>query len=197
MIVIASSNPNKVKEFRNILPNIDFVLAKDLGITIDVDENGLTYYENAQIKCLAISKLVNCPVIADDSGLEIESLPDILGIHTARFSNDLTQQKRNETIIKMMENNPNRNAAFACSVVMVLPDGKEYSSFKKMYGKISENLKGKGGFGYDPIFIPNGYDLTFAELPQNKKDVISHRGLALTDLFTQLPKEFIKEHSYD
>lgn len=197
MIVIASSNSNKIKEFRNIIPNIDFVLAKDLGINIDVDENGNDYYENARIKCLAISKLVNCPVIADDSGLEVESLPDILRVHTARFRNDLPQEKRNQCIIDMLVDKPNRNAAFACCVVMVLPDGKEYSSFKKMYGKISEKIRGEGGFGYDPIFIPNGYDLTFAELPQNQKDIISHRGLALTDLFTQLSKEFIKEHCYD
>ena len=110
MIVFATNNLHKLKEVRHILEGYEVVSLKDMNIIVDPEENGLTYEENALIKAREIAKHTNLPVLADDSGLEIDELPDELGLHTARFHNELKQIDRNKLVLKMMEGKKNRSS---------------------------------------------------------------------------------------
>lgn len=181
MILFATSNAHKLKEVQDILPNLKIVSLKDMGIKVDPDENGTTYEENALIKAREIAKYTNLPVLADDSGMEVEAIPNELGLHTARFHPELPQVERNKLVVKLLENATTRNAKFVCCAVLLV-NGKEYKYLHETHGSISNELKGTGGFGYNPIFIPKGYKETYAELSDEEKYKVSHRGVAMREL---------------
>lgn len=181
MIVFATNNLHKLKEVRHILEGYEVVSLKDMNIIVDPEENGLTYEENALIKAREIAKHTNLPVLADDSGLEIDELPDELGLHTARFHNELKQIDRNKLVLKMMEGKKNRSSRFVCSAALLI-DGKEYIYTYKCEGTITFEIEGEDGFGYDPIFLPNDANKSFGLLSEEEKNKISHRGVAMRKL---------------
>ena len=193
-IVISSNNPHKIEEFKEIFvdyPNVKILSLKDLNINVNPEENGETFKDNSFIKANAIAKLTNYPVIADDSGLEIDSLNGFPGIHSARFMQGHSYEEKFISIFEMLNDKSNRNAQFHC-VITLLNLEKEPLFFEgNCRGHIANFPSGKEGFGYDPIFIPNGYDKTFATLGEELKNKISHRGLASSSLIN-----YLKEHEY-
>lgn len=188
-IVIATSNPHKKQEFKELFEHEDitFFTLADLNLNLEIIEDGQSFEENAQIKALEASKYCDEIIIADDSGIIIDALPDILNVHSARFMDGEPYEKKCEEILKRMANASNRSARFVCCICLVLNNKKNYIFKGICEGKIAYKLTGKNGFGYDPIFIPNGFDKTFSDLSEHEKNQISHRGLATMKL-----KEFLK-----
>jgi len=175
--VLATTNKGKLAEFNE--------MGKKVGIKFttidmpDIEENGTTFEENSLIKAKAISKITNMPVVADDSGLCIECLPDELGLHTARFLNHLPMKERClELIKKVDEKNTTRDAYFVCVITLIYPDGKYYHFRGETYGSISKTYSGENGHGYDPVFYSNDIQKTFGMASITEKDSVSHRGRA-------------------
>lgn len=194
IIVLATNNEHKLMEVRQILPpSIKILSLKDAGITApDIEEDGKTYKANALIKALHIAQYTKLPVLADDSGLEIKFLgKHYPGIFTRRYSemnggqqktNEMLSQKACRTSIFL------NKAKFSC-VLALVNYGKKPLFFKGiMKGKISTSIEGVNGFGYDPIFIAKGYSTSVATLPQEEKNMISHRYHALNKLVKFLNK---------
>lgn len=176
-IVLASSNPHKVKEINEIAGNgdITFILPPD---GFDPDETGVTFAENSLIKAQEAWKLSHNWTLADDSGLCIDALGGKPGIYSARYAE--TPQKRIERVLKELEDTENRTAHFICSMTLINPKGETAFTCEGICeGQIIKEAKGTNGFGYDPIFLPDGYDKTIAELPEDEKNRISHRSKAL------------------
>lgn len=184
-IVLSTSNSHKVEE---ILEIVKLDLQWDVK-TLEVEEDGLTFEENAIKKAKASYEFYG-PSVADDSGLEIYALDNFPGIRSARFMEGASYSIKNAKIIEMLEGVPEskRGARFVC--VAVYYDRKPHVFEGVAEGKISFTPRGENGFGYDPIFIPSGYDMTMAELSKEDKNKISHRAKALKKL-----EEFLKEIS--
>ncbi len=183
--ILATSNSHKALEFAELFdPNLIKINAAPKKI--DVNETGTSYFENALLKAKAYYDEFKIPVLADDSGLTVEALPDELGIHSARFGGKgLTDRDRAELLLKKLENinAENRSAFFTCVLCFYLAPNEVFYFEGKMNGKIAYNYRGDGGFGYDPVFIPQDYpnndqDLTVAEVGNWKNDY-SHRALAV------------------
>ena len=179
-LILASHNKNKIKEFKDILKdtNIELISLTDLNDYEDIIEDGNTFLDNAIIKAKHISTKYNLPAISDDSGLEITALNNAPGIYSSRYSGkgDLGN---NLKVLKELEGIKDRSASFTCVIVVYYPDGNYHSFEGIWHGHISSEIKGNNGFGYDPIFIPNGYNKTSAELGKEVKSQISHRAKAL------------------
>ncbi len=192
-IVFATGNENKMKEVRRILGNLgmDIIFMKEAGVDGDVEENGNTFSENSMIKARAVSESLKKKgdnesiVLADDSGLEIDYLGGEPGIYSARYmGHDTPYSEKNTAIIKRLEGVPSeeRTARFVCAISAVLPDGREYGTLGKMEGRIGYEIAGQNGFGYDPIFFLPEYGKTSAEISEDEKNAISHRGKALREM---------------
>ena len=193
-IVFATGNAGKVKEIQMILADMEMevVTMTEEGIIIDIEENGNSYEENALIKAKAVAAFTDCIVMADDSGLEVDYLGKEPGIHSARFLGEETPYAvKNAHIIKELEgvSDKDRTARFVCAIAAVLPDGRELTTRATIEGRIGYEEKGSNGFGYDPIFYVPEYDKTTAELTEEEKNQISHRGKAL-----ELMKEELKKY---
>lgn len=190
-IVFVTSNKHKVLEVKEILKpyGIDVLGLFDLDIIQpEVEENGTTFKDNALIKARSISKLTNLPIIADDSGLEVDYLNKEPGIKTARFAiqkgGHILAMK---DILKRIEGH-NRSARFVCDIALIYQN-KEKVFEGKCEGHIANRISGTNGFGYDPFFIPDGYDKTFSELGEDVKNKISHRGHAIKKLAEYLKNQ--------
>lgn len=178
-IVLATSNPHKVEEINAI--------TKDLGVQFvlppkgfDPVENGKTFDENALIKAKEANRITGMPSLADDSGLCVDALDGEPGIHSARYAD--TPQGRIDKLLNALKNVPieKRGAKFVCAMTLLGSEGNVlFSDRGECFGKIGFEPKGANGFGYDPIFIVNGGDLTMAQLSDEDKNKISHRALAL------------------
>ena len=184
-IVFATTNEGKVKEIKEILKDfpIEVVSMKEMGITVDIEENGTTFEENSLIKARALAKLTGLPALADDSGLEVDYLNGEPGIYSARYlGRDTDYDYKNNYIIDKLSGakGEDRSARFVCVISLVLPDGREFVERGVVEGLIGYEQKGENGFGYDPIFYLPEYGKTSAELPPEEKNKISHRGKALT-----------------
>lgn len=179
-ILVASSNQGKLKEFRKILSPLGYQVmsAQEAGFSIDdVEEDGLTFEDNALIKARALYKLAQVPVIADDSGLSIKALPDILGVHSARYMGyDTPYDIRNNHILNLLKDE-DKDAYFTSVIAYV--DGSDEYTFKGIIEGTIADIQGDGGFGYDPIFYPLGYKDSFAQMDVQVKNEISHRAIAL------------------
>lgn len=178
-IVLATSNPHKVEEINAITKNlgVEFVMPPE---GFDPVENGETFEENALIKAKEANRLTNMPSLADDSGLCVDALNGEPGIHSARYAD--TPQGRIEKLLGELKDVPleKRTAKFVCAMTLLDKDGKVlFFDRGECYGKIGIEVKGTNGFGYDPVFIVNGGDLTMAEFSENEKNKISHRAVAL------------------
>lgn len=186
-IVFATGNQGKMKEVRVILADLGYeiVSIKDLGIDVDIEENGSTFEENALIKARALAKLTNEIVLADDSGLEVDYLDKAPGIYSARYmGEDTPYTVKNNHIIELLKDvkGNDRSARFVCAIACVCPDGTERITRGTLEGQIAYEEKGINGFGYDPIFYVPEFDCTSAELSLEQKNKISHRGKALMEM---------------
>ena len=184
-LLVASGNKGKIREIKSILSdlNIEILSLKDVGINADIEENGSTFEENALIKACEIAKLVDMPVLADDSGLCVDALNGAPGIYSARYAGEnATDADRIGKLLAELKNVNDRNARFVCVMAMVLPDGQRIVSEGTVQGTIAKEPMGASGFGYDPVFIPNGYRQSFAQLGEDEKNKLSHRYNALINL---------------
>jgi XTP/dITP diphosphohydrolase len=201
-IHLASNNRHKAKEFEQIINSIipgkiNLILPEIISIDkFDVDETGSSFIENSFIKAKAFFEKFNLPVISDDSGLEVNSLNGEPGINSARYAgehgNDELNRKKLLTNLKDFDDKQANFIAVLCYF-----DGNEPIFFEgKVFGKIIDTERGNGGFGYDPIFMPDGYDITFSEMEQEEKNRISHRSLAIQRFCKYLEEDFqtIKNH---
>jgi len=182
-LIFATNNEHKLKEIRHLLGDSFTLLSlTDININDDIPENEPDLEGNALHKARHIHKLVNMNVFADDTGLEIEALGGLPGVHSARFAGDSKNSDANiEKVLKMMGDTPGRRARFRTVIALVI-DGKEYLFDGLVSGTIIKEKRGKEGFGYDPVFVPDGSDLTFAEMPLGEKNMISHRARAFEKL---------------
>lgn len=193
-IMIATKNEGKIREFRNLFAtyNIDVLSLLDLDSTfLDIEETGTTFLENAQLKAKQTSDQLHMPVLADDSGLVIDALNGRPGIYSARYAGEGAADQDNiDLVMKELDGIPliNRSARFVCVLALSLINGQ--TIYRKGYceGKIALMQLGNHGFGYDPIFIPDGYEETMAELSPTIKSSISHRRDAINQLETWLNK---------
>ncbi|MDY3109224.1 MAG: XTP/dITP diphosphatase [Lachnospiraceae bacterium] len=194
-IVFATGNQGKLREVKKILAdlNVDIVSMKEEGIQIDVDENGTTFAENAQIKATAIGAHTDAIVLADDSGLVIDALNGEPGIYSARYlGEDTSYRIKNQNLIDRLEGVPDekRTARFVCAIAAALPDGTVLHTEGTIEGIIGYEERGENGFGYDPIFCVPKLGKTTAELTDDEKNAISHRGSALEKMKVLL-REYI------
>lgn len=194
-IIFATGNEGKMKEVRMILEDLGLpVLSlKEAGITADVEENGTTFEENAQIKAKAIMEMTGALVLADDSGLEVDALDKEPGIYSARYmGHDTSYHIKNQNIIDRLEGKvgEERSARFVCAIAAAFPDGRVLITRGTMEGQIGYEEKGENGFGYDPIFYLPEYQCYSAELSLEEKNKLSHRGKALRLMKERLHESF-------
>ena len=189
-VIIATKNEGKVREFQELLKPFGFepVSMTEAGVDIEIDEDGETFEENAHIKAKAVRAVSGLPVIADDSGLEVEFLGGAPGIYSARYAGEhATDKERNDKILDEMYgvDIPLRNARFVCAIYFILDNKREYCVTGTLDGYIGDEAVGEGGFGYDPIFmLEDGRSL--AELSDKEKNKISHRANAMRKLAEEL-----------
>lgn len=191
-IVLASGNKGKIAEFKAILEPLGFEVqpANELGIDMDlVEETETTYAGNSRLKAKYLFEKTNCISIADDSGLSIEALPDILGVYSARFmGHDTSYDLKHKEVLRLLKDKENRNAAFHSAICVYGEDIDEM--FEGICeGVIADHVIGDKGFGYDPLFIPNGFKESFASLDPAVKNKISHRAIALQKMTAYFENE--------
>lgn len=192
-IILASNNLKKIKEIKEILKGLTYEVysLKDMNIDIEVEEDGLTFEENAKKKAKEIHEyLLNKKnsdfiVLSDDSGLEVDCLNGAPGIYSARYAGEHGNDYNNN--VKLLEDmkafkGDDRSARFVCVIAVVFEDGNVKTVRGEVEGRIIEELKTEGGFGYDPLFFYNGFNKTFGEATPEEKNEISHRGNALKKL---------------
>ena len=190
-IIFATGNAGKMREIREIMADMDMEICsmKEAGISLDIEENGTTFEENAQIKAKAICELTGEIVLADDSGLEIDYLNKEPGIYSARYmGEDTSYHIKNAKLIERLEGVPDekRTARFVCAIAAAFPDGSVKTVRAAMEGRIGYKESGENGFGYDPIFYLPEYGCTSAEISMEEKNKISHRGKALRAIKDEL-----------
>lgn len=193
-IIFATGNEGKMREIRMIMADLgmEILSMKEAGISADVDENGVTFEENAVIKAKAIAQQCQDIVLADDSGLEIDALNKEPGVYSARYmGEDTSYHVKNQSLIDRLEGVPDekRTARFVCAIAAVLPDGKILESKAAMEGRIGYEERGENGFGYDPIFMLPDYGKSTAEISPEVKNQLSHRGKALRMIKEKLKEE--------
>ena len=194
-IIFATGNQGKIREVKEILGDqVEVLTMKEAGVDCDPEENGSTFTENAYIKARAVrekckasgnKELMDCIVMADDSGLEIDAMPGELGVKSARFmGHDTSYDIKNRAILDRMKDVPveERGARFVCAIAAILPDGRELDTKGVMEGQIGYEISGNGGFGYDPIFYLPEYQASSADISAEEKNRISHRGQALRQM---------------
>jgi XTP/dITP diphosphohydrolase len=183
-LIIASNNKGKIKEFEKLLdPSLfTFKSLSEVGFDKDIEETGSTLEENANIKAQAIWDQFKIPVISDDSGLFIDALNGAPGVYSARYAGEHKSDQDNiDKVLKNLRYENNKKAHFGCVLCLII--NKEVHYFEgKVHGEIREEREGNGGFGYDPIFQPDGYGQTFGTLSSEVKNGISHRAMAMKKL---------------
>ncbi len=194
-LVIATNNSHKLQEYREIFKgyNINIIPMNQIVSNLEIDENGKTFKQNALIKAKSLQKCTNLPILADDSGIIIEFLgKNFPGIYSHRFSQKMGGQEiTNKYLINRAKKEENKKAHFVCTLCLLNLSSKPLYFVGKAYGKISKDLKGIHGFGYDPIFILNKLNKTFAELEENEKNSFSHRANACKKLLI-----YLKENNF-
>lgn len=180
-LVIASNNEGKIREIRPMIPGIDLLLLKDIGFTQDIPEPFHTFEENALTKASAIHQFCGKNVFADDSGLCVNALHGAPGVDSAHYSGSRDDEQNLQKVLKELTGASDRTAFYKAVICLIWND--EVYFFEGICeGRIIEEKRGDDGFGYDPIFIPDGYDQTFGELPMSVKNQISHRGKAISKM---------------
>ena len=190
-LLLGTSNPGKINEFKQILQNIPYRLTtlEEESCNIEVIETGKTFLENATLKATQYANATKLPCLSDDSGIEIDALNGRPGIYSARYGgHELSDDERVQLILEEMKNIPyeNRKARFKASIVVAWPDGKILEKEATMEGIINFSPRGGNGFGYDPIFLLPEFDKTSAEIDPNEKNRISHRAKAIRKIIPLL-----------
>jgi XTP/dITP diphosphohydrolase len=187
-LVVASGNKGKLKEITAILGDVyEVVSMKDAGFVGDVEETGVTFYENALIKAKAVSEFLGEDVLADDSGLSVEVLGGAPGVYSARYAGEHGNDKLNrDVLLKNLENEKNRKAKFISSVVLYKKDGTVIDGYGETTGNILFEEQGANGFGYDCIFKSDDLGISFGVATPEQKNKVSHRYRALVDLAKKL-----------
>lgn len=186
-LVFATHNPNKLKEIQALIPkNITLLSLADIGCFKDIPETANTLEGNAKLKADHVTNTYNLPCFADDTGLLVNSLNGEPGVYSARYAGTENDAKANmDKLLRNLLDKKDRSAYFKTAIALNL-NGKTLFFDGSVEGEIIESKKGTNGFGYDPIFKPNGYECTFAELPLEIKNKISHRGRAFAKLIAHL-----------
>ncbi len=190
-LIIASQNQNKLVEFKKILGDkINLFSLSDIGLNQEIPENEKTIKKNAMFKAKFVNTQTGKNVFADDTGLEIDSLNGEPGVYSARYSGvDRNSDKNIELVLTKLKNKSNRNSRFK-TIISLIIDGKSVNFEGVVEGKITEEKRGSNGFGYDPIFQPNGYSSTFGEMSLKEKNKISHRSIAINKMV-----QYLKENN--
>lgn len=193
-LILASNNANKLREFRELVADMDIELIsqREAGCDFEVDETGTTFEENAYLKAAAVSAATGCAAVADDSGLMVDALGGEPGVYSARYGpgHDADDAARYNYLLSKLGDENNRSARFVCCICCTLPDGAVLTSRGECEGEILSAPRGTNGFGYDPVFRPLGQTGSMAELTPEQKNAISHRGKALRE-FIKILKEHI------
>ena len=190
-LIIASQNQNKLVEFKKILGDkINLFSLSDIGLNQEIPENEKTIKKNAMFKAKFVNIQTGKNVFADDTGLEIDSLNGEPGVYSARYSGvERNSEKNIELVLTKLKNKSNRNSRFK-TIISLIIDGKSVNFEGVVEGKITEEKRGSNGFGYDPIFQPDGYASTFGEMSLNEKNKISHRSIAINKMV-----QYLKENN--
>ena len=191
-LVFATQNQHKVKELQHLMPeHINVMSLKDIGCEEDIPETAETLEGNASMKSAYVIEKFGGNCFADDTGLEIEALNGEPGVYSARYAGEEKDPDKNmDLVLEKLQGKGNRNARFRTVISLVI-DGKEYLFEGFVNGTIKKEKSGTKGFGYDPIFQPEGYDITFSEMSINEKNRISHRGRAVQKLI-----EFLNNYAH-
>ena len=186
-ILLCTNNRHKTKEFAKLLPDgVEMLTLADIDFTQPIDECGDTFEENAMIKARAVGKQ-ECIVIADDSGLAVDSLGGAPGVHSAYYGGTHGDDEGNNVrLLRELEGEANRTARFVCVIACILPNGEEFTVRRECVGHILEAPSGEKGFGYDPLFFHEELGKTFAEMTSEEKSKVSHRGKAMEKLAHKL-----------
>ena len=200
-LVIASGNAGKVREFKEILKDWEITSMKEEGVFAEVDETGVTFEENAEIKARALANRlkaagIDAIAIADDSGMEVDAFDGGPGVYSARYLGEQTPyEEKNRIILEKLKDVPEekRGARYVCAIAAAWPDGKARATQASCDGRIAEESRGAGGFGYDPIFYVSELAKNMAELTPDEKNQISHRGKALEKMMKILEEESMNE----
>lgn len=190
-MIFATGNPGKMKEIKEIMADTgaEILSMKEAGIEADIVEDGKTFEENAVIKAKAIAAFTRDIVLADDSGLEVDYLNKEPGVYSARYlGEDTSYDIKNQAILDRLSGVPKekRTARFVCAIAAAMPDGEVLVTRETIEGYIGEKPAGTNGFGYDPIFYVEEYGCSTAELSEEQKNAVSHRGKALRAMKEQL-----------
>ena len=188
-LILATHNNHKAKEFQDILPQYSVKTLADLGHDEEIEETATDLEGNSLLKAKTIFKRYGYVVISDDSGLEVNALNGAPGVYSARYAGEPRNDQRNtEKLLYKLQGASNRKAQFRTVITLMSP-GKSFQFEGIVSGTIAESPRGEAGFGYDPVFVPKGYQQTFAELPADLKNKISHRANAIEKLL-----HFLNEH---
>ncbi|MBR2650612.1 MAG: RdgB/HAM1 family non-canonical purine NTP pyrophosphatase [Clostridia bacterium] len=191
-LIIASNNKHKIREIKAILGDkfAEILSISEAGIAHETVEDGETFMENARKKAREIAEISGCAALADDSGICVDALGGAPGIYSARFAGEegghADDEANNDLLLEKLSGITERDAHYTCAMVIAYPDGSEISAEGYMYGEILTERHGTGGFGYDPIFKPQGYSVSVGEITDEEKNRISHRSKALTAILAKL-----------
>ena len=191
-LIIASNNKHKIKEIKAILgARFDEILSmSEAGICHETVEDGNTFMENARKKAREIAEISGFAALADDSGICAHALDGAPGIYSARFAGENgghgDDEANNDLLLEKLSDKSDRGAHYTCAMAIAYPDGGEVLAEGYMYGTITKERHGTGGFGYDPIFMPDGYSVTVGEITDEEKNKISHRSKALAAILEKL-----------
>ncbi len=184
-VILASKNQHKLTELSAILSQLGFEIAleSEYGLDIDVEETGTTFEDNSFLKADAVMKASGLPVLADDSGLMVDALDGAPGVYSARYGHKASDKERTAYLLENMKDVPEerRGAKFVCVITCLFPDGRKIVARGECPGVIARAPHGENGFGYDPVFYLPELGMTYAELPSEQKNAISHRARALQD----------------
>ena len=190
-LILASNNKKKLRELGEILSDMDVELLsqREAGCDFEVEETGTTFAENAYLKAKAVADATGLAAVADDSGLMVEALNGEPGVYSARYApggHEASDKEKYEYLLSKLVNVEHRAAKFVSSICCILPDGSIIRTEGECRGEILREPAGEGGFGYDPVFMPRGYDRSMAELGTEVKNRISHRANALREFKKKL-----------
>ena len=188
-LIIASNNKHKIYEIKKMLGDRfeEILSLREAGIDHETVEDGKTFMENARKKAREIAEISGCASLADDSGITAHALGDEPGVFSARFAGVHGDDAANNALLlARLQDKADKGAHYTCAMALAYPDGRLVEAEGYMYGTITPDARGERGFGYDPIFIPDGESRTVAEMSDEEKNAISHRGLALAELLARL-----------
>ena len=185
IIVVATNNEHKLREIREILERFEILPAKEFVEDFNPEETGDSFCENALIKAKELKKYIEYPILADDSGLEVFSLGGEPGIYSSRYSIEGTDQANVEKLLNRLKGKKDKSARFVCCMTLIVGE-RIIKREGYVYGRIIDQPRGENGFGYDPVFIPDGFKVTFAEMIPLEKNKLSHRRKALEKIRIEL-----------